>query len=238
MFIITSIGLLLASFATFNMYVIIASSASVSVTYLLYKSWYIIDTVIFHHTNLVKVLGQHQLSKSGKVITRRIGGSYLATAIASIYNIKNADLSRDVIENIISHTVDPFKYSLVINRLDTGKVLEKLRTSRSKREIELSRIENQNSGRGQIKADRLKREIQQLSYDISSMSTESIPLKLVYYVSTAAISENLYAAEGHVRASIAKLSSEFASALNAEYAVLDGQDLLSAIEADYFMVLK
>ena len=237
-FISVSIGILIASVAAVSAFALIASSVSVAVVYLLYRSWYIMDAVVFRHTNLIKVMGQHQLSKSGWVITRRDGSSYSATAIASISNIKNADLSREAIENIISHTTDPFKYSLVINRVDTGKMLEKLQTVRTRKEIELSRIENRNTGRGQVKADRLKREIEQLGHDISSISVESAPLKLAYYVSTTAVSGNLYAAEERAKAIIAKLSSEFAGALNAEYVILGGQELLSAMEADYYMVLR
>jgi hypothetical protein len=147
-------------------------------------------------------------------------------------------MNRDAIENIISHTTTPFKYSLIVNKIDTKKILEQLQTVRTKREIELSRIETQYAGRLQVKANRLKRIIQLLDHDISSISAESVPLKIAYYVYVTAASENLYAAEEHVNALIGKLSNEFASALNAEYEILKGQDLLSAIEADYNMVLK
>ncbi len=237
-FIAIATVLMIAGIALLNPYTILASSIAVAAIYLLYRSWYMIDAVVFHHTNLIKVVGQHQLSKSGKVVTRREGGRYSATAIASISNIKGGEINRDVIENIISHTTDPFKYSLVLNRLDNAKMLEKLQTLRSRKEIELSRIENQSAGRGQIKSSRLKREIQQLTHDISSISSDSTPLKLAYYVSTTAVSENLYAAEERAKALIAKLSSEFAGALGAEYIILDGADLLAAIEIDSYMVLK
>jgi hypothetical protein len=221
----------LSSLLSLNTALIALSLLAALALILTQKLWFMIDALVFRHTNLIQVLGNQQLSGDRSTAIRQVKGGFIATSMALLKGDARENVDRDKIESIIAHLNYPFRFVLHVKRLDANKLLDKLQTSRSIKEIALSKIGTNGFGAKDAKAGMLKREIEQIEHDIRAI-TASTPLSLARYIATSARSESRFAAEEHAKSQIRALAGEFSTLLNSNAQILTGTDLLECLEID------
>lgn len=214
-----------------NFYLVLVSIALCSVIAIFHYFKEFFDSLVFKHTDIVQVLDGYELGGDRTVVTRKMGQKYIATA-GGFLNIESGSLDKDKIENIIAHFSYPFRFSMVVERLNAVRILDTLQTKRNMKEIELSRIGDTNKGRGLARAMGIKRGIEQLEHDIKSISGGYAPVRVAYYIATSAESERRYAAEEEAKAHARGLLGAFDSALGSTSNLSSGNSLLRIIRMD------
>ena len=220
-----------ASLLTLNVALIALSLALILALIVMHKLGYVVEAVIFRRTNIIQVLGNQQLSGDRTTATREVEGGFVATATALLMGDSKETVDRERIEGIIARLNFPFKFVLHVEGIDTKKLLDRLQTMRSMREIELARTGGDGKGANSARVPMLKREIEQIEQDIRSISS-GVPVRLARYVVTSAKSESRFSAEERARSQVRELAGEFGALLNSGFRVLTGNELLDALEMD------
>lgn len=226
---------LVVSFITFNPYLIAFTSLITVIFAVIFKGWDIIEALIFKHTNIVQVFDGFELSNGRLTATVRESGIYTSVSAAELRPASDSNMDREKLEKLIGSIGFPFRLSLYVRRFKADKLIEKLQVKRRMKEIELSRIRNQKSGRGLLKANRLKEEISYLNHELSRIKSGGVPLELRYYVVTASSSDMKYKAEEESLSNLKEVLSGLNAVLGTESIVLSGADLLAMIKFDYVM---
>ncbi len=221
----------LSSLLSMNPVLIALSLVAALMLILTQKLWFVIEALVFRHTNLIQVLGSQQLSGDRSTATRQIKGGFVATAMVLLKGDSRETVDREKIEGIIAHLNYPFRFVLHVKRLDVNRLLDRLQTQRGIKEIALARMSINAFGSNSAKVRQLKREIEQIEEDIRSISA-STPVSLARYVATSAKSESRFAAEEHAKSQIRALASEFGAFLNSDAQILTGAELLNGLEID------
>ncbi|MCL5430445.1 MAG: hypothetical protein M1504_03125 [Candidatus Marsarchaeota archaeon] len=229
----TSLLSALASLATLNP-ILIALTATLSFASLfVYKLWYVVEAVLFKHTNIIQVFDGYELSDDRLSAMRHVGGSASATAAAIIYAGKG-DIDKSKLENIITHVNFPFKFSMQVEMLPLEKLVNRLQTKRSEKEIALSRMGSNASNL--VRINQLKREIEQIEKDIKSITTGETPLRIAYYIFATAVADSTYGAQERAISRIRELSSQFDAVLGSRSKQIGGDELLHLLKIDSYMV--
>src|SRR5271157_4684573 len=111
----------LASIATLDVLLIAACLVTILVIALLYRLWYVIEAVIFRHTNLVELSRGYELSGARETAIRKLNGTFSATAAALLTTDAKRGIDIDHVENIVQHAGAPFKFVLQVERLSAKK---------------------------------------------------------------------------------------------------------------------
>lgn len=233
-YLLLGICLILAvlSVFTLDVYVIAFSSVLALIAVLIYKAWPLIEPLIIRRTNIIQLLEGLELSGDRSVAIRKVHGGFSATASALLIVQKSNIIAGDKVENIIAHTSAPFKYTLYAQRIELAKLLDKLQTSKGIKEIQLARIADTSKGRSALRANQLKKEIEQLEHDITSIGSGAVPIRVAYYLSTSAFSDKRFEAEARSKAQIKQLASEFDALLGSSSKTLTGDELIAVLRLD------
>ena len=214
-----------------NPYLLAASASLCAFAVLLHYFRDPFESMVFRHSNLVQVIDGYEIGGERNVATRRVGQKYVASA-GGFISVESGTLDREKVESIISHFSYPFRLSMVVERLDSNRILDALRTKRSIKEIELSRVGNVSTGRGAAKASWIRRAIEQIEHDIKSVAGGYAPLKLAYYVLTSSESERRYSAEEEARSRARALLGAFDGALGSASSLASGGALIRMLRID------
>ena len=225
------------SVLTMRVLVIGATSAVAFASLMTYRIWYIIDAKIFEKSGVVQVLNGFELSGDRSAATCAVNGVYTATAAAVVEALGGVEIDSSRVENLIANLGVPFKIVMSVESLDTKKLMERLQTGKAAKEIRLSRVHNQGSGRGMLTATRLRQEIAFLEGEIRSIGSGGTPLRLVCYIMASAMSESRYKAEETARARLAMVSSEFDAVFNARSRALSNNELVGLLRFDSTLVV-
>ncbi|MGI0100457.1 MAG: hypothetical protein ACREBH_01925 [Candidatus Micrarchaeaceae archaeon] len=226
----------LASVLTLNIIVILAGLLISSIMVVVYKLDYIIGAVIFRHTNLIQMVDGCELSGERLTAVRRVGGRFCATAAALLKNRPNDRFDRDKIENVISNAHCAFKFVMQVEHVDINKLLDRLRTRRSMKEIEIGKLNSSESRNSTAKLANLKRQVDHIDHEIESISSGEAPLMVSQYIVTSAISDNMLGAQERAKSQLRELVSEFGALLGTESEVLQGNDLLDIMRFDSMVI--
>lgn len=226
----------IAALLSVNLYLIILAVLLEGTAVFVYRFWFVFDTLVFRHTNLIQVFDGYELSGERRCAIRRINGKVSVTCASVLDTTGSSEIDRQKIENIISHIDYPFKFTMQVERLDYAKIIDRLQTKRNMKEIELTRLSGARK-RDPGKESRIKREIEQLEHDIKSIGFGQMPLKAVYYIFTTAVSESKYDAEEKAKSQIRELTSQFDALLNSKGRIVNGTELLDIMKIDSSMVL-
>jgi len=201
-------------------------------TFSIYKMWYLIEAKIIEKTNLVQLFNGFELDGSRSAIISRVANGYTSTSAARVDSLGSVAVDRERVERLIEHLNSPFKLVLQVERFDASKLLERLETKRSIKEIELSRVHGPSSGKGLITSNRLKSEISHLEQEIAGIKGGGMPLKLSYYMMTCATAQSRYKAEELSRMQLGELVSEFDATFGTKSSVLSSDSLLKLMKFD------
>lgn len=217
------------SIITLNVYVILLAVASAAAVFTLYRMWDIIEPMLLEKTGAVRSVGNYELMGSGRAAFKRADGGFYATVAAELEPAK-AGIERERIEGIISRSNIPFRFVLQLEQLDQNKMCERLRTRRAMKEIALSRIGNDRTGRALQKASVLKREIEQLEHDIALITTGSRPVRLAQFIVCGSYAESRYLAEERARLQLQEISGQFGAVMGSQPSAVEGRKLLGLLE--------
>jgi hypothetical protein len=218
---------------TLNIVLIITSLVTTILLITLYKLHYVFDAIIFKRSNLIQVIEGCELGGERTTAIRRLSGSFCATAAAFIDNTKsNERIEREKIENMISNSQCQFRFVVQVEKVDIAKLLDKLHTKRSMKEIELSRLSNAGQKNNFLRINALKREIEHIENEMARISTGGAPLKVSQYIMTSAISKNRFIAQERAKSQIRELASEFGALLGSKSEILSGNELLDILKFD------
>ncbi len=219
---------------TLNAVAVVFGILMLSISIFVYKGWYIIEDLIFRHSNVIELLDGYELSGNRFTAIRRMGNAFISTAAASIDTSHIGEMDREKLENLIKNTNKPFKLIMYVQKLNTSKILNELKTKQYMKEKEIERVSRSKHSEG--KANQLKREIIQIENDINEMASGKIPLKLAYYVVVSSYSESMFTAQENAIFSIKEISNAFNGILNSEARLLEGQELAELLRFDSTMV--
>jgi hypothetical protein len=197
-----------------------------------YKLYYVIESMLFRHTNLIQVLDGHELSGDRATAIRKVAGKFSATAVALLESNPKLQISRENVENVIATSKCAFKFIMKVEHIDMNKLLDLLKTKRNMKEIELTKLKDAASKSNLLKINTVKRQIDLLNNDIEKISTGSEPLKVSQYIITSAISENRFNAQELAKSQLRSLSSQFSAILGGKSETMVGDELISALKLD------
>jgi hypothetical protein len=142
------------------------------------------------------------------------------------------EIERDKIEDIISHSDFPFKFSICVKNLNTKSILESIETKKYAKEIELSRLPSSSRGKDPLRSIGLRNAINALSEDIDSIKKGKKPVYLAYYLVTVGSSENKFFAEELAISRLKTIANEFSFAFKAKFNMLEGDQLIELLKMD------
>lgn len=215
---------------TLDSMLIAVSSAAALASLIILKMWPIIESLVIKRTNIVQVLNGFELGGDREAAVAMTDVGYTATCAADIESFSGVSLGKERLEAVIAHTGAPFRFSIQVERLDTREVMEGLETQKHMREIAISRLPNQGSGKATMKMQRLKNEISRIEHDISALGA-GLPLRLAAYVMTSAAAQGRLAANNAAKAQIRAIVSEL-EAVGISCRILTGSELLSLLRFD------
>lgn len=234
------IGLYAAALAAgilmMNAIVVTATTIMLTISIVAYKGWYIIEPVIFRHTNLVQTLDGCEIDKERKTAIRRIDGKYVSTAAALLDTTMITELDREKLENIIKNTNSAFKLVLWVKQLELDKLIDDMRTRKYYKEAQLSRMIRENRAYNKTRMEALSNAVKQIDHDILEISSGKVPLRIAYYIVVSSVSENRFNAENDALFKLKNVAAAFDAALNSKSRIVFGDELVGALRFDSVMV--
>jgi hypothetical protein len=219
----------IASLASLNPYLIIFSVSVTACLFFLYKLWDVFEAVVIKKTGIVQIMGDYELEADRLSAVRGKDSGFSAVSAAILKDFPTKEINRENIERIISSSNSPFKFVVQVEKLNTGKITNDLKTKRRMKELELSRAR---SKKGTDSSKVVERELELIESEIKSISTGAVPLKTSIYLMSFASSESRFAAQERAFSQIKELAGEFSAVLGAGFEVLEGNDLISVIRSD------
>lgn len=222
------IASLALSIVTFNPYLIILCAVLSFIALFAYFLRDELEALVFKKTNLVQVIDGFELESDRTTATRRTSSGFTATASAVLCGSSENEIKRENIESIIVHSNAPFKFVIHAERMNTTKIIDKLKTERMIKEIYIGKAKSGDSAK--VKA--LEREAEILEKEINAISSGAIPITVSSYIMTSAFAEGKFAARERARAQIRELSGEFSALLGARFEPVSGNELIRLLKFD------
>lgn len=226
---------LVASIAYVNAALFAFSVLMLTIGVIAYKAWYIIEPVIFRHSNIVEVLNGYELSGDRSAAIRKLGNGFSATSVALLDTSQTSSLEREKLESIIERAEKPFKLAMVVAPINTSRIINELKTKRYIKEAQLSRLSRGKAD--EARGRQIKRELDEIESNIVEITSGKVPLKILYYVMYAAVSESVTIAKDSSISGLGEISAAFDSALNSKSSILNGKDLIDVLSFDSTIIL-
>lgn len=219
---------------TLNAISVVFGILMLSISIFVYKGWYILEDLIFKHSNIIELLGGYELSGNRFTAIRKTGNVFISTTAAAIDTSHIGEMDREKLENLIKNTNKPFKLVMYVQKLNTSKMFNELKTKQYMKEKEIERASRSKYNEGKV--NHLKREIIQIENDVNEITSGKIPLKLAYYIVASSYSESMFTAQENAIFSIKEISNAFNGILNSEVRLLEGEELAELLRFDSTMV--
>jgi hypothetical protein len=221
----------IASLLSLNVYLILFSIFSSLALFFLYKLWDVFENLIIKKTGVIQMVGEYQFEAERTSAIRKNGGSFSALCAAILKDLPSKEINRENIERIVSSTNAPFRFVIQVEKLNTGKIFDDLRTRRKMKEIQLSKIE---SKKDKNPSKSVERELELIEDEIKAIGSGSIPLKTSIYLMSFAKSESKFVAEEKALSQVNALAGEFSAVLGAGFEIVSGSSLISILRSDIF----
>jgi hypothetical protein len=212
-----------------NLYLIIASLALSVSMFFLYKLWDVFEALIIKKTGVVQILGDYELEGDRVAAVSKMGGSFKAVSVAVLKELPSREISKDGLEKIIASSNAPFRLVMQVEKLNTEKISDDLKTRRRLKEIELSKV---NPKKGTDHGKIIEREIELIESEINSINSGSTPLRTNTYIMSVAASESRFVAQERALSQVKTIAGEFSAVLGANFEVMGGADLISVLRSE------
>jgi hypothetical protein len=224
-----------ASILLLNVYLIILSLSLSMSLFFIYKLWDVFEALIIKKTGVVQILGNYELEGDRISAVGKRGESFVAVSAAVLKELPSREISKDSIEKIIASSNAPFRLVMQVERLNTEKISDDLKTRRRLKEIELSKT---NSKKGPDQSKIIEREIELIESEIDAITSGSTPLKTNTYIMSFASSESRFVSQERALSQVKALAGEFSAVLGASFEVLTGADLLSVLRSEMWAEVR
>lgn len=231
LFLAISIISIIYSIMLVNAYAVMMASFFSITGILTFYFWPFIEAALIKKSNFIQVLGGFELSSGRKSALIKKGGKYHASAACTLEKLED-EIEREKIEDIISHSDFPFKFSICVKNLDTKSILESIETKKYAKEIELSRLSSSSRNKDTLRSVRLRNTINALSEDIDNIKKGKKPVYLAYYLVAVGSSENKFFAEELAINRLKTIANEFSFAFKAKFNILEGDQLIEILKMD------
>ncbi len=227
-FLLIAISLALASLLFMNAYIFAFSVLMLGIAISMYKLWYIIEGIIFRHSNIIKVIGPYELSSDRKVAIRHTENGFAAISAARLDTSQINEMNKEKLESIIGRIRLPFKLVMNVKQVNAKSLMAKLVTSRYEKELALSKAKG--SGNKAVEKA-LERQLELIQNDIDTIS-ESRPLQLLYYVFAFSVSDSPALAREEALENIKNIAGAFDGAMNSKSSIVEAEELEDILLAD------
>lgn len=226
-----AIILSIASILTLRPYLIVFSISAVIILFFLYQLWDVFEAIVIKRTGVIQMIGDYELEAERFSAVRKKGLHFSAVSAAILRNFPSKEINRENIERIISSSNSPFRFVVQVERLNTSRMTDDLKTKRRMKELELSKARAKN---GSDSSKVVEREIELIESEINSISSGAVPLKTNIYLISFGSSESRFAAQEKALSQIREIAGEFSAVLGAGFEVIAGSELISIIKLDLF----
>ena len=233
--IVCEIACLVFGAVTLNVILVTLAAILAFASFIIFKTWDIIENVVFNHTNIVQLFNGYELSMDRFNAIRKIGNKFSATS-AAIIKLSEKNVEKAKLENIIANLNLPFKIIIQIEKINVEKIIDNLKTKLYLKRIAVSKLENDTSKNMNTKIEQLKKQIEAIEQDIHNINSGAIPLNLAYYVMCSSMAENRFFAEEQSKHNIKNITNQFNAIFSSDANILSGSDLLKLLEFDSEMV--
>lgn len=215
-------ALAVISLVMFSPLLLLASSSLIVVAVLLLNSGHIVNDLLLKRLGIVEVAGSYRLGRNMGSVFRKQGDCYKAVSVAIMKPKPNSRVKAEAMKDLLDSINEHFEFSIELSEVSKEKIVENLRTRLRLKEISLSRVD----AKSYDKVNALKRQIDAINYDISSLTSGGRSFEFVIAVKSMSISQAedeavLYAVKG-----IEALANKFSAALGLDYEILYGERLL------------
>ena len=156
-------------------------------------------------SKVIVVSGNYRISHNLSSISRREGELFRSVSMALLKPRAGSEVKSHSLKDLLDSLNEHFEFSVELAEADKAKILENLRTKLRMKEIALSRMGDKSQG----KAGFLRRQIDLINGDISSLASGGKSFQFVIRIKSICTSDDQNDAESYSARSIEILASKF-----------------------------
>jgi hypothetical protein len=192
-----------------------------SVAYL--NSGHIINNLVLRKGKAIEVCMGYGLSEDLRSMVKASGNAYIAVSCIAVRS-NGAERNGELLSSLVRNTDFPFEFSLGMEAINQGKVLDRLEEKRRLKEIEISRCDAKRYDRMNV----LRRELGVIESEIRGIRGQKM-LAMRLKLKTFCTAGSSFEAARTSASNAEKLSSAFSSALGFECETLKGERLFDEV---------
>ncbi len=216
----------LSSLAFHSIYLAALTAVLLLASALYFHSGHIVNSLLIKHAKIIEVYNGYKISGNLCSAVKRAGGAYHSVSCV-LLRASGQERDGEIINTLVSNTDFPFEFSLGLERIDSGKVLDWLEERRARKEIEMSRCDPKK----QERVSSLKRELAVIEGEIRDIRGQKM-LSLRMRLKTFASAASEFEASRESLRNAEQLANEFSSSLALDYEMLKGEGLLDALSLE------
>ena len=220
---VLSAAIFIAALVISNTAILFASSLVLLFAVLMMHSGHIINNLMIKKSKIIVMSGNYRISQNLSSISRKEGELFRSVSIALLKPRAGSEAKSHSLKDLLDSMNEHFEFSVELAEADKTKILENLRTKLRMKEIALSRI----GERPQDKANFLRRQIDLINGDISSLASGGKSFQFVIRIKSICTSDDQDDAESYSARSIEILANKFSASLGLDYDILHGETLLN-----------
>lgn len=228
----TSMNLVTAPLAAFFVFM----------SFVFFKYGYLVVPIITKQLRIVEIHDGHEFPPGQEAIVKKIGNTYYASCylFVRIYEsvtdktIDENQVYTEYFERAISSVKFVVKFSMMVYVKDMFKYREGIETKRAEAQLRLAR-EKEKPEPDVLRIDKFEREVAMWDSQLSRISTGVKPMGAICYLMTTAQGVSKEAAIAAALNQASELRATVSNALNAEVALLNGEEMRKCFEWEYFL---
>ncbi len=205
-----------------NPAILLASALLLLFAVIMLHSGHIINNLLIKRSKIVMLSGNYRISTNLVSISRKEGELFRAISIALLKPRAGSEVKSHSLKDLLDSLNERFEFSVELSEADKTKILDNLRAKLRMKEIALSRI----GEKSYDKASFLKRQIDLINGDISSLASSGKSFQFVIRIKSISTSDDQNDAEAYSAKNIEILANKFSASLGLDYDILRGEALL------------
>lgn len=225
LFYILSAAIILLSIFSYNIYLIILSSILLLTAAIVLHSGHILNNLIIKKSNIIEIKNGYKLSQNLVSASRRSNKSYDSVAVAILRPRIGFNYNGEKMKELLESVKEPFEFSLSINEIDKGRILDSLETKRRVKEIAISRLKSNSYD----KINNLRRQIEIIDNEIANMENGGKSFDVLIKIKAFSKSDSEYDSELTAAKNIETLANKFSASIGLDYEIMKGEIIFNFI---------
>ncbi|MCL4364786.1 MAG: hypothetical protein M1569_04015 [Candidatus Marsarchaeota archaeon] len=216
-----SATILIASFVMYSPFALILSAVVLLLAVIMLHSGHIINNLLIKRSHIIEISGNYRLGRNINSISRRYGNSYRSISMALLKpraTQANPAVFKELLEGLNEH----FEFSIELEEIDKGKIIEGLRTKLRMKEIALTRSDQKSYD----KLNAIKRQIDLINGEMANLAFGK-SFQFDIKIKSICIADDQSEAEFCSSKDIEALANKFSAALGTDFQILSGEKLLT-----------